>query len=91
MEIFQRELQLHHPLSTNMLRPALFRIGNSLKISRRSLHNVPILNHNFNNGVPGLLSPAGFDMAWTQYQALMVEKLNILTAGMSIATRSIAR
>ncbi|TVY87660.1 37S ribosomal protein, mitochondrial [Lachnellula willkommii] len=71
-----------------MLRPALPRIANSLKLFHRSLHNVPILNHNFNNGVPGLLSPAGFDMAWTQYQALMVEKLNVLTAETDMESKS---
>jgi Fe-Mn family superoxide dismutase len=38
--------------------------------------------HDFREGVPGLLSPAGFDMAWTQYQSLMLEKLSNLTAGM---------
>ena len=62
-----------------MLRPRLPRIALSL---RRSLHNVPPLTHDFTNGVPGLLSPAGFDIAWTQYQSLMVEKLNNLTVGM---------
>jgi superoxide dismutase, Fe-Mn family len=38
--------------------------------------------HDFREGVPGLLSPQGFDMAWTQYQGLMLEKLSSLTAGM---------
>lgn len=31
--------------------------------------------------MPDLLSPEGFDFAWTQYQGLMVEKLNLLTQG----------
>ncbi|KAH8815196.1 Manganese/iron superoxide dismutase [Xylogone sp. PMI_703] len=61
-----------------MLRPRLPRIGFSL---RRALHQVPPLTHDFRNGVPGLLSPAGFNMAWTQYQSLMVEKLNNLIVG----------
>lgn len=65
-----------------MLRPRLPRIGLSLRTSRRSLHHVPLLTHDFSNGVPGLLSAPGFDIAWTQYQSLMVEKLNVLTAGM---------
>lgn len=72
---------------STMLRPALPRIGRSLRIGqsnrifRRYLHSVPPLPFEFKDGVPGLLSPAGFDMAWTQYQTLMVEKLNTLTAG----------
>lgn len=33
------------------------------------------------NGVPELLSPEGFDFAWTQYQTLLVDKLNLLTQG----------
>lgn len=67
-----------------MLRPCLPRAGNLLKSSRRGLRTLPMLRHNFSDGVPGLLSPAGFDMAWTQYQSLMIEKLNTLTAGMRI-------
>jgi Fe-Mn family superoxide dismutase len=70
-----------------MLRPALPRIGRSLRSCRRSLHtefhNVPLLKHSFQlDGVPDLLSVAAVDIAWTQYQGLMVEKLNALTAGM---------
>ncbi|KAF4636091.1 hypothetical protein G7Y89_g1987 [Cudoniella acicularis] len=64
-----------------MLRPTLPRIGRSLGIFRRSLHRVPLLAHEFSKGVPGLLSPSGFDVAWTQYQKLMIDKLNLLTAG----------
>jgi hypothetical protein len=77
IEIFKLYL-----LNTTMLRPTLPRIGRALGTFRRSLHSVPPLTHNFQEGVPGLLSPNGFDMAWTQYQNLMVEKLNVLTAGM---------
>jgi hypothetical protein len=69
----------HRP---SMLRPRLFRIGNSLRTFRRSVHSVPNLIHDFREGIPGLLSPQGFDMAWTQYQSLMLEKLSSLTAGM---------
>ncbi|KAK3941537.1 Manganese/iron superoxide dismutase [Diplogelasinospora grovesii] len=47
---------------------------------RRSMHYLPPLDE-ISNGVPGLLSPEGFDIAWTQYQTLMLEKLNALTAG----------
>jgi Fe-Mn family superoxide dismutase len=34
------------------------------------------------NGVPGLLTAAGFNTAYTDYQAHMVEQLNESTAGM---------
>ncbi|KAL1880798.1 hypothetical protein VTK73DRAFT_4968 [Phialemonium thermophilum] len=45
------------------------------------MHHVPPLPHDFSQGVPGLLSAEGFDIAWTQYMTLMMEKLNALTAG----------
>ena len=48
---------------------------------RRSLHSLPALPHDFKEGVPGLLSADGHEMAWTQYQSLMLEKLNSLVAG----------
>jgi Fe-Mn family superoxide dismutase len=35
--------------------------------------------------VPDVLSPEGFELAWTQYQATLVEKLNLLTAGKLVA------
>lgn len=50
---------------------------------QRSVHYVPQLRHDFNEGVPGLLSADGYDMAWTQYMTLMIDKLNALTAGSS--------
>ena len=50
---------------------------------QQGLHVVPLLGEDFTDGIPDFLSPAAFDMAWTQYQSLMVEKLNILTGGMS--------
>ncbi|KAI9671516.1 MAG: hypothetical protein M1817_003568 [Caeruleum heppii] len=52
----------------------------------RHLHNVPPLTHGTSfqeNGVPSLLSRDGFDIAWTQYQAHMVDNLNRLTQGTS--------
>jgi Fe-Mn family superoxide dismutase len=52
-----------------------------MRQQRRTLFQVPSLGTDYTDGVPGLLSPAAFDMAWTQYQSLMVEKLNVLTAG----------
>lgn len=49
--------------------------------ARRQLHNVPTLQHDFSEGVPNLMSPGGFAIAWTDYMTLMVEKLNALTTG----------
>lgn len=31
--------------------------------------------------MPEFLSPEAFDFAWTQYQTLLVDKLNLLTQG----------
>ncbi|KAK3053116.1 hypothetical protein LTR09_005742 [Extremus antarcticus] len=54
-------------------------------VQRRKLHNVPDLaqyDDSFKrNGVPGLWSPIGFQIAWTQYQHMVVRKLNELTSG----------
>src|SRR2546423_12532658 len=50
----------------------------------RRAHHVPQLTHHATftrNGIPDVLSPEGFDLAWTQYQATLVGKLNLLTAG----------
>jgi superoxide dismutase len=33
------------------------------------------------NGIPEFLSPEAFDFSWTQYQSLLVDKLNLLTQG----------
>lgn len=67
-----------------MFRPRLRipRVGLARPALRRSMHHIPPLPHDFREGVPGLLSPDGFDMAWTQYMTVMLEKLNALTAGM---------
>ncbi|KAL1303678.1 hypothetical protein AAFC00_007032 [Neodothiora populina] len=51
---------------------------------RRELHQVQQLSYEkefVEHGVPGLLSRDGFDISWTKYQALMMEKLNEITAG----------
>ncbi|TDZ17724.1 37S ribosomal protein S26 [Colletotrichum sidae] len=53
----------------------------------RSLHDYPDLPHDFTAGVPGLLSADGFDMAWTQYMRLILDKLNALTAGTDLEQR----
>ncbi|KAH7328813.1 superoxide dismutase [Stachybotrys elegans] len=50
--------------------------------ARRHLHHVPTLPHDYSKeGVPNLMSPGGFALAWTDYMTLMVEKLNALTVG----------
>ncbi|KAI0383688.1 manganese and iron superoxide dismutase [Hypomontagnella monticulosa] len=78
-----RNISIH---TTTMLRPRL-RIPRVSRIWRpvlsyRSIHEVPRLDQfNPEEGVPGLLSPGGFDMAWTQYMQLVTERLNALTAG----------
>ncbi len=33
------------------------------------------------NGIPGFLTPDGYDFCWLQYQGMLVEKLNQLTFG----------
>ncbi|TQV99835.1 hypothetical protein V2A60_005265 [Cordyceps javanica] len=50
-------------------------------LAARSIHHVPALKHDFSEGVPNLMSPGGFNIAWSEYMALTVEKLNALTAG----------
>jgi len=60
------------------------RVATPAAAPARSIHQIP---HNvakkFNpeEGVPGLLTADGFDIAWTQHMTLMMEKLNALTAG----------
>jgi superoxide dismutase, Fe-Mn family len=68
-----------------MLRPRLPRLAASL---RRSLHNVPRIAHT-EDGIPGLYTPQGIYVAWTEYQGLMIDKLNALTAGMYNSLRKI--
>ncbi|KJZ73677.1 hypothetical protein HIM_07010 [Hirsutella minnesotensis 3608] len=55
--------------------------------ARRSLHQLPTLQHDFSEGIPDLMSPAGFSLAWNDYMSLMVEKLNALTAGTDLEDR----
>jgi len=48
-------------------------------------HRLPTLPHDETygeHGVDNFLSPEGFDLAWTQYQSMMIEKLNAMTIGM---------
>lgn len=54
------------------------------KTQGRRLHRVPQLAHSeafTKDGVLGMLSADGFDMAWTQYHSHLVDRLNKLTAG----------
>lgn len=71
--------RLRIPRLSQIVRPAA-----SAPSLRRSIHHIPPLAHDFSNGVPGLLSAGGFDMAWNQYMTLMMEKLNYLTASASL-------
>lgn len=81
-----------------MLRPSLApRIGRALFkqpssfVCRRSIHNVPPLDQNFSSeGVPGLLSVDGFNIAWTQYQEMMIQGLNRLLVCMEMLHSSAA-
>ncbi|KAI9818027.1 MAG: hypothetical protein M1827_000651 [Pycnora praestabilis] len=64
-------------IRTSSLRPSILQ-------QCRRIHHVPLLTHDASfkkDGVPGVLSAEGFDLAWTQYQGLMIEKLNLLTGG----------
>ncbi|KAI1845275.1 hypothetical protein JX265_005430 [Neoarthrinium moseri] len=49
-------------------------------VFRRSLHDVPTVGYSGAEGIPGLLSPDGFDLAYTQYMQFVTEKLNSLIA-----------
>ncbi|KAI9823735.1 MAG: hypothetical protein M1832_002292 [Thelocarpon impressellum] len=65
-------------------RPSLRNVARCTNAQSRLLHHVPPLTHDASfkaSGVPGMLSAEGFDMAWTQYQGLMVDRLNQFTAG----------
>ncbi|KAK1973032.1 superoxide dismutase [Colletotrichum eremochloae] len=61
----------------------------TMQMQQRSLHHVPGLAHDFKNGVPGLLSADGYDMAWKQYMTLILDKLNALIAGTDFEQRDI--
>lgn len=58
-------------------------------LAARSIHHVPSLTHDFSEGVPNLMSPGGFNIAWSEYMALTVEKLNALTAGSLFTPRAL--
>lgn len=83
---YEFDLEISRSNSTTMLRPRL-RIPRAGRLWRpaipiRSIHQVPTISHfDSRQGVPGLLSPGGFDIAWTQYMQFVIEKLNSLIAG----------
>jgi hypothetical protein len=67
------------------LRPTIL-AATATPFQRRNLHNVPPLPHGeaMNEaGIPGLLSPQAYDLAWTKYQQHLVNRVNELTAGKS--------
>lgn len=59
-------------------------IASSNRGSRRSLHSVPSLPHDYSQGVPNLMSPGGFALAWTDYMTVTLDKLNAMIAGESL-------
>lgn len=81
-------------IKTTMLRPRL-RIPRCSSLLRRPAtqmpfrfrpyHTIPTLPQfkNPDEGVPGLLSPEGFHLAWTEYMEFVINKLNGLTSGTS--------
>ncbi|KAF2810401.1 manganese and iron superoxide dismutase [Mytilinidion resinicola] len=47
-------------------------------------HKMPVLNHEAEmrrEGIPGLYSPDGVAIAWTEYHGMLLDKLNEMTAG----------
>ncbi|KAK0733912.1 Manganese/iron superoxide dismutase [Lasiosphaeria miniovina] len=56
---------------------------------RRSMHRVPKLDYNHLPGLPGLLSPAAMKIAWTEYQTVILEKLNQATSETNWANQDI--
>ena len=73
--MFRSRLRLPRQALSTGLRPAVN--------ARRRIHHVPKLEHDFTDGVPNLMSPGGFAIAWTDYMSLTIDKLNALTAGTS--------
>lgn len=65
------------PIQQHLLRPQ--------QAQKRAAHSVPPLaglEKSFEeNGVPGLFSNEGFKQAWLDYQGMITDKLNSLTAG----------
>lgn len=54
------------------------------RFQTRGVHRIPQLQFDAyytKNGIPEFMSPEAFDFAWTQYQSILIEKLNLLTQG----------
>ena len=51
---------------------------------RRTLHGVPTTVHKPEVGIPGLLTPDSFHLAYTEQMQFVVEKLNNLVVGKSL-------
>jgi hypothetical protein len=50
--------------------------------ARRGVHTIPEAKLQYaTNELPGFLSPAGFKIAWTDYQKLLVTRLNTMISG----------
>ncbi|KAI9650161.1 hypothetical protein NHQ30_000174 [Ciborinia camelliae] len=66
-----------------MFRSRFPRIGLSVKKNffRSFSHHVPPLKHDFTQGIEEFIGPGAFDLSWTSYQKLMVDKLTDATAG----------
>ncbi|KOS18953.1 37S ribosomal protein S26 [Escovopsis weberi] len=58
--------------------------------SRRSLHSVPELPHSSysKDGIPNLMSPDGFKLAWTDYMTFTLDKLNALVVGTELEDKT---
>ncbi|CAK7215859.1 hypothetical protein SCUCBS95973_002625 [Sporothrix curviconia] len=56
---------------------------------RRLIHHMPISRHDPRVGVPNLLSAEGYDLAWTQHMALMLNRLNQLVTGTDYEDRDL--
>jgi Fe-Mn family superoxide dismutase len=53
------------------------------------MHSIAQLDYNLDkeastNGIGKLLTPTAFNIAWTQYQTHLIERLNALVAGMCL-------
>ncbi|KAM3435525.1 hypothetical protein MY4824_004841 [Beauveria thailandica] len=81
--MFRSRLRTSGLALAQSLRPSTTSTTSTLvaPLAARSIHHVPKLAHDFSQGIPALMSPGGFDIAWTEYMAFTIEKLNALTAG----------
>ncbi|KAJ8070429.1 hypothetical protein OCU04_000803 [Sclerotinia nivalis] len=66
-----------------MFRSRFPRIGHSVQRNfiRSFTQQVPPLRHDFTNGIREFIGPQAFELSWTAYQKLMVDKLTDATAG----------